>query len=66
MCKSSYYKSIETKFNEVVKNSVVENIPQNFQNIILDIVNKINVVVNGFNINNIIFKNYGMNVNKFY
>ena len=35
--KSSYYKNIETKFNEVVKNSVVENIPQNFINVILDI-----------------------------
>ena len=64
MYKSSYYKTIEIKFNEVVKNSVVENIPQKFQNVILDIINNINVVVNGFNINNIVFKNYGMNVNK--
>ena len=64
LCQSSYYKTIEIKFNEVVKNSVVENIPQKFQNVILDIVNNINVVVNGFNINNIVFKNYGMNVNK--
>ena len=64
LCKSSYYKSIENKFNKVVKNSVVENIPENFKNAILDIVNKINVVVNGFNINNMVFKNYGVNVNK--
>ena len=56
---------MKLKFNEVVKNSVVENISQNFQNVILDIVNKIYVVVNGFNINNIVFKNYGMNVYKF-
>ena len=56
--KSIRYLSIESKFNNYTKNSVVVEIPGNLKNIIGTIVQKVKIAKNDFGENNIKFKKY--------
>ena len=56
--KSIRYLSIESKFNNYTKNSVVVEIPGNLKNIIATIVQKVKIAKNDFGENNIKFKKY--------
>jgi hypothetical protein len=63
--KSVRYISVETKFSNYTRNSIVSEVPNNFINIVNTIVQKVKVAKNDFSENNIKFKKYNHKDNNF-
>ena len=58
LVKSVRYLSISNKFNNYTKNSEIAEVPNNFKNIINNIVQKVKIAKNDFSENNMKFKKY--------
>ena len=56
MAKSIRYLSINTKFDNYTKNSVVSEVPNSHKNIVSSIVQKVKIAKNDFSENNLKFK----------
>ena len=65
MTKSIRYLSINTKFDNYTKNSVVSEVPNSHKNIVSSIVQKVKIAKNDFSENNLKFKKYTHNDNSF-
>ncbi len=65
LAKSIRYLSISNKFNNYTKNSSIAEIPNNFKNIINNIVQKVKIAKNDFSENNMKFKKYTHKDNDF-
>ena len=61
MVKSVRYYSVETKFSDYTKNSIISEVPNDFRNIISSIVQKVKIAKNDFNENMMKFKKYNHN-----
>ena len=61
MAKSIRYISIDTKFNDYTRNSIISDVPNDFRNIISSIVQKVKIAKNDFNENMMKFKKYNHN-----
>ena len=65
LVKSVRYLSIDNKFNNYTKNSEIAEVPNNFKNIINNIVQKVKIAKNDFSENNMKFKKYSHKDNDF-